>query len=155
MSLQVYGDAGGGFRLHRQDRQVGWVEGKAVGFRGFSSGDAALSAANAAYEAFRGWLEKERHIEQASGRKRALRIKREGSQTVLALDGASIGRIIPFGNNEVTGEADFGFELHLPPQVGAVAGISAAQVIHNAIRAHADATSVASDPSERLEAAGA
>jgi hypothetical protein len=153
MSLQIYGDSDGGFRLHRQDRQVGWVEGKSVGFRGFGSGDEALSAANAAYDALRAWLARERRIAQLPGRRRALQVRREGSQTTIALAGVAIGRIITYGADARTGESEFGFELTLPPQVGTVAGISAAQVIHNAIRTYMAATRREPQAPESLEAA--
>ena len=155
MSLQVYGDADGGFRLHRQDRQVGWVEGKSVGFRGFASSEAALSAANAAHDALRAWLARERRITLTPGRRRALRLRSDGATMSITLGGVPIGRIINFGTAAGSEVPDFGFELQLPPQVGAVAGLSAAQVIHNAIRTHAAATLPTARPQERLEAAGA
>jgi hypothetical protein len=155
MSLQVYGDVDGGFRLHRQDQQVGWVEGKSVGFRGFASSDAALSAANAAYDALRAWLARERRVAQTPGRRRALQLRRDGSQSSITLAGVPIGRIITFGTSQGSGGAEFGFELQLPPQVGSVAGISAAQVIHNAIRPQWVSDSADQPLSTELEAAGA
>ena len=45
MTLTVYGRDEGGFLLHRNQLPIGWVEGRAVGFRGFPTRDNAMEAA--------------------------------------------------------------------------------------------------------------
>ncbi len=133
MSLRVIANEHGGFRLYRGDEHVGWIEDRAIGFRGFESADEAGRAAGAAYDALRTWLARQHRTEPMPGRRRALRARRDGRLTRLTLGSVPVGRIIePTGDAPVQ-DAHYGFELLLPPGLGPVAAIGAAQVIDTAL----------------------
>jgi hypothetical protein len=132
MSLNVVANDHGGFGLYRGEEQVGWVEGRAVALLGFETADEAQRAAGAALDALRGWLARQRRTDFVPGPRRALRAQRDGSRTKLTLGKVPIGRIIE-PNDAVLNRVDYGFELLLPPGMGSVAGISAAQIIDMAL----------------------
>lgn len=132
MSLNVLANDHGGFGLYRGEEQVGWVEGRAVALLGFETADEARRAAGAAFDALRGWLARQRRTDFVPGPRTALRARRDGAHTRLTLGRVAIGRIIE-PNDVVLNRADYGFELLLPPGMGSVAGISAAQIIDTAL----------------------
>jgi hypothetical protein len=147
MSLNVIADGRGGFRLDRDGQQIGWVEGRAVGFLGFQSASEARHAAGAAHGALRGWLARQRRIDLVAGSRRvALHTRREDGLTWLTLGGVSIGRIVEPHERGLIGSAAYGFELDLPPLLRPVNAISAAQVMDAALSRRAEA--------RRLEVAG-
>jgi hypothetical protein len=140
MSLDVIADGRGGFRLDREGQQVGWVEGRTVGFQGFESAAEARHAASAAYDALRAWVARQRRTELMPGSRRALRAQRDGVATWLTLGGIPIGRIVEPHERDPLGARGYGFELDLPPPLQPVIGISAAQVIDAALVRRAAAT---------------
>jgi hypothetical protein len=140
MSLSVIADGRGGFRLDRDGQQIGWVEGRAVGFRGFASAKEARHAAGAAYGALRGWLARQRRMDLVPGPRRAvLYTRRDGGITWLTLGGVPIGRIVHPHERDPIGDGAYGFELDLPPVLRPVNAISAAQVIDAALARRAAA----------------
>jgi hypothetical protein len=141
MSLNIIADRRGGFRLDRDGAQIGWIEGQAVGFRGFDSAKEAHRAAGAAYGAFRGWLARQRRMEDlVPGSRRAfLQPQRDGSITWLMLGDVPVGRIVEPHQRDPLGEGGYGFELDLPRLLQPVNAISAAQVIDAALARHAEA----------------
>lgn len=148
MSLSVIADGRSGFRLHRDGEYIGWIEGRAIGFRGFESAEDARRAAGTAYGALRSWLARQRRTEIASGsRKAALQARRSEDVTWLTLGGSAIGRIVEPHERTPFGEGGYGFELDMPPLLRPVNTISAAQVIDAALARRAEAL--------RLEAAAA
>ena len=132
MSVSVLANDRGGFALYRGDEQVGWVEGRAVALLGFETLEEAYHAARAAFDALRGWMARQRRTHFVPGPRRALRVRQDGSQTRLTLGRAPVGRLIE-PNDPVLNRSDYGFELLLPPGLGAVTGISAAKVIDRAL----------------------
>ena len=134
MTLTVYGRDEGGFLLHRDQLPIGWVEGRAVGFRGFSERDHALEAARLGHQALRGWLARERHLEPASDAGGAVRTRRDGRLQWITMGGSAIGRLVEPTTHAPVAANTFGFELLLPPSVNVVGGISAAQVIYHALK---------------------
>lgn len=132
MSLSVLANDHGGFALYRGDEHVGWVEGRAVALLGFETAEEAHHAARAAFDALRGWMARQRRTDFVPGPRRALRVRRDGSQTRLTLGRAPVGRLIE-PNDPVLNRTDYGFELLLPPGLGPVIGISAAKVIDTAL----------------------
>ena len=132
MSLSVLANDHGGFALYRGDKHVGWVEGRAVALVGYETLEDAHHAARAAFDALRGWLARQRRTVFVPGPRRALRTRRDGSSVTLTLGREPVGRIIE-PNDAVLGRADYGFELLLPPGLGPVDGISAAQIIDAAL----------------------
>ena len=133
MSLAIHADDHGAFRLHRGAEHVGWVQGRAVALLGFASANEARRAAAVAYDALRVWAARQRRTDIPPKRMRALRTGREGTRTMLLLDGIAVGRLLTPKDSPVH-SSTYGFELLLPPGFGPVAGISAAQVIDTALK---------------------
>lgn len=133
MSMTVYSNDEGGFLLHRRETPIGWVEGRAVGFRGFRTKDHAMGAARLGHEALRGWLTRERHSAPQGTTRGTLRTRRDGRLHWITLDGTPIGRLVDPATFAPVAANTFGFELLLPPSVNPVGGISAAQVIYHAL----------------------
>jgi len=134
MTLTAYGRDDGGYLLHGNQLPIGWVEGRAVGFRGFATRDHALEAARVGHRALRAWLARERHAPAADDADGALRTRRDGRLHWITVDGSPIGRLVDPDTHAPVGPSTFGFELLLPPSVNAVGGISAAQVIWHAMK---------------------
>ena len=140
MSLSIIADGRGGFRLDRDGQQIGWVEGRAIGFRGFESAKDARQAASAAYGALRDWLTRQRRLDLVPrARKTALSTRREDGMTWLTLGGVAIGRIVEPHERDPLGDGGYGFELDVPPVLQPVNAISAAQVIDAALARRAEA----------------
>ena len=140
MSLSIIVDGRGGFRLDRGGQQIGWVEGRAIGFRGFESATDARHAASAAYGALRGWLARQRRTDLVpASRRTVLQTRRGGGVTWLTLGGVPIGRIVHPHERDPIGEGGYGFELDVPPVLQPVNAISAAQVIDAALARRAEA----------------
>lgn len=134
MTLTVYGRDEGGFLLHGNQLPIGWVEGRAVGFRGFATKDDALQAAHVGHRALAAWLARERHapaVQEGSG---ALRTRRDGRLHWITIGGSPIGRLVDPDTHAPVSASTFGFELLLPPSVNPVGGLSAAQVIWHAMK---------------------
>jgi hypothetical protein len=139
MSLNVIADGRGGFRLHRAGEQIGWIEGRAIGFRGFDSAKDAHQAAGTAYGALRGWLARQRRMELLPGSRRAaLQTRRDGGVTWLTLGGRAIGRIVEPHERNPFGQGGYGFELDMPALLKPVNTLSAAQVIDVALERRAE-----------------
>src|SRR4051812_7958768 len=92
MSLSIFEFGDGRFRLFRDGCEVGWVEGRAVGFLGFDSEAAAAHAASAAYNALSDWLARQSR-EQATTRRRLGR-RIENGEHQLTVAGSPIGRLL-------------------------------------------------------------
>lgn len=149
MTLTVYGRDDGGFLLHRDQLPIGWVEGRAVGFRGFATRDHALEAARVGHRALSSWLARERHTPAASDADGKLQTRRDGRLHWITVDGSPIGRLVDPDTHAPVSVSSFGFELLLPPSVNAVGGISAAQIIWHALKQNDGG-----EPLERLHTAG-
>jgi len=134
MSLSIFEYGDGRFRLFHGEREVGWVEGRAVGFVGFDSEAAAVHAATAAYDALSGWLARQSREQSTPRRRRRLGIRVERGEHHLTLGGVAIGRLVSESEDRVATRGSHGFELSLPPRIGAA--LSAAQVIDQALSRH-------------------
>jgi hypothetical protein len=140
MSLSVIADGRVGFQLHREGEQVGWIEGRAIGFRGFESAKDAHQAASTAYGALRSWLARQRRTDLTPGSRRTvLHARRDHGVTWLTLGNVRIGRLIEPYHRDLISEGRYGFELDLPPLLQPVNAISAAQVIDAALARRAEA----------------
>ena len=147
MPLNVIADGRGGFRLEREGAQIGWVEGRAVGFLGFESPKDARQAASSAYAALHAWLARQRRTDLIPGARRVLGTRRDGGVTWLTLGDVPIGRIVQPHERDPIGKSGYGFELDVPPVLQPVNAISAAQVVDGALTRREEA--------RRLEAATA
>lgn len=134
MSLSIFEYGDGRFRLFHGDREIGWVEGRAIGFVGWDSEAAAMRAATAAYDALSDWLARQRRQEAAPRRGRALRVRNDGAERSLTLGDVAIGRLLSGAPSPADTESRHGFELTLPPRIGAA--LTAAQVVDGALRRH-------------------
>jgi len=132
MSIFEYGD--GRFRLFRDDREIGWVENRAVGFVGFGSDDDAVAAATSAYDALSAWLARQRRQEATPRRGRRLRVRSAAGERQLTLGDVAIGRLVSGPADQTPEGASHGFELLLPPRVGAA--LTAAHIIDQALERH-------------------
>jgi len=132
MSLSIFEFGDGHFRLFRDGREVGWVEGRAVGFLGFDTEAGAYHAATVAYDALSGWLARQSR-EQAVPRRR-LQLRVENGERQLTIGGIAIGRLFSGSDDRIANGGSRGFELTLPPRIGAA--LSAAQVIDQALTRH-------------------
>jgi hypothetical protein len=143
MTLTAYGRDDGGYLLHGNDLAIGWVEGRAVGFRGFHTREHALDAARVGHRALRGWLERERHAAPIGDAAGALRTRRDGRLHWITVDGSPVGRLVDPDTHAPVAENSFGFEFLLPPSVNQVGGLSVAQVIWHALRRTNDGDMIA------------
>ena len=134
MSLSIFEYGDGRFRLFQGEREVGWVEGRAVGFVGFDSEAAAVQAATVAYDALSGWLARQSREHATPRRRGRLGIRTDHGVRHLTLGGVAIGRLVSGSTERVVTGASHGFELALPPRIGAA--LSAAQVIDQALGRH-------------------
>jgi hypothetical protein len=132
MPLSVFEHGDGRFRLFRDGCEVGWVEGRAVGFLGFDSEAAAADAAIAAHNALSHWLARQSREQPATRRQLGRRV--ENGEHHLTLGGISIGRLLSGPQDRIATSGSHGFELQLPPRIGAA--LSAAQVIDQALSRH-------------------
>src|SRR5438105_3699985 len=91
MSLSIFEYGDGRFRLFHGGREVGWVEGRAVGFVGFDSEAAAVQAATAAYDALSSWLARQSREHATPRRRGRLGTRTDHGVRRLTLGGAAIG----------------------------------------------------------------
>ena len=133
MSLSIFDRGEGRFKLMRADADIGWIEDRAIGFRGFEDHPAAQRAAAVAYDALTTWLARQRRIESAPRSGRTLGVRSNGADVELILGDVPVGRLWHHGD-ATDGRGDYAFELRLPPRV--VASISAAQVMYHALERH-------------------
>ena len=134
MSLSIFEYGDGRFRLFHGDHEVGWVEGRAVGFVGWDSETAAIRAATVAYDALSDWLARQRRQDATPRRGRPLRARHEGGERALTLGGIAIGKLVANASTEGGDDRHHGFELALPPRIGAA--LTAAQIVDGALRRH-------------------
>jgi hypothetical protein len=143
MSLSIFEFGDGRFRLFRGEEEVGWVDGRDIGFRGFTSSAAAADAATTAYNALSGWLARQ-SLEQAPPR----RVRRLGRRVTdgeqhLTVGGIAVGRLLSGPADRIALGGSHGFELRLPPRIGAA--LSAAQVVDQALGRHRTPPAAAHD----------
>jgi len=151
MSLSIFEHGDGRFRLYHGDREVGWVESRAVGFVGFDSDEAAVRAAAIAYDALSEWLARQRRQEAAPRRGRRLRVRTESGEHQLTLGEVAIGKLVSGPADHTPEGASHGFELLLPPRIGAA--LTAAHIIDQALTRHRMLRSLEADASQPAEVA--
>ena len=134
MSLSIFEYGDGRFRLFHSDREIGWVEGRAIGFVGWDSEAAAIRAATVAYDALTDWLARQRRQEAAPRRDRPLTVRNDGSERALTLGEVAIGRLLSEPRSAQGTDPRHGFELTLPPRIGAA--LTAAQIVDGVLRRH-------------------
>ena len=152
MSLSVFEYGDGRFRLFHGSREIGWVEGREMAFVGFDSEAAATRAATVAYDALSAWLARQNFKEGVRRRGRRLGVHFRDGARHLTIGGISIGRLIvvPAAGDDGGGPS-CGFELALPPRIGAV--LTAAQVVDQALRQHREMLALESNGEAQAPAA--
>jgi hypothetical protein len=132
MSLSILDRGEGRYDLYRGDDSIGWIEDRAIGFRGYENRTAARRAATIAYDALSAWLARERHAEATPRGGRTLRVWRDGDVHRLTLGEIPVGRLLTADYDGGPGSAGgSAFELILPPRLGST--LSAAQVAYHAL----------------------
>jgi hypothetical protein len=134
MSLTIFEYGDGRYRLRHGEQEIGWVEGRAVGFVGFDTEQAAVRAATVAYDALSGWLARQSREAPAPRGRGRLVVRTEAGERQLTLGGVAIGGLVSGWDDHGLTDGSFGFELRLPLRIGAA--LSAAQVIHHALTRH-------------------
>jgi hypothetical protein len=144
--LRFLGDGDGKYRLvNAGDREVGWIRGRVVGFRGFDSEERALAAAVTGAEALGAFLEQQtgrRHLPEPSG---PLRLVHDGAHEWVS-DGripvARLSRPPTSAAGRPTGDAAagdsaggaFAIEFVLPMAATEATAIHAAARVHAAVQ---------------------
>lgn len=143
MTARVYGVGEGGYVLRDdQEREVGWVRGRSIGYTDFASEQAALRAAIVAHESMTRWSARQRGLRPDLPSRTAL--LRVGRADAITLGGATIGHL----HRPASGRSDGGYalEIQLPPNTSEGAAITAAVVVYNAIaRWRADSEAAAEE----------
>ena len=129
MSLSIFDHGEGRFRLFHGEHEVGWVDGRHIGFSGFATTDAARRGATVAYDALSQWLARQLRTDASPRSGRRLGLRRDGDEKLLTLGGVPIGQLI----QAEAGDGAHAFQLLLPPRV---VSLAAAQVIDGALRRH-------------------
>ncbi len=123
--------AGSEFRLLQDEREIGYVDGTRVSFRGFATRDDAALAASVAHQALTRRRGGQRH--SVDEPKDILVVEQGSTQAVIARAGI-LARLIPAApeDSEVGG---WGFEIELLPEEHfEVFAIARARVIWRALR---------------------
>lgn len=134
MSLSIFEYGDGRYRFYHGDQEIGWVEGRAVGFVGFDTEEAAIRAATVGYDGLTSWLARQSRDAPAPRGRSRLVARTEGGARKLTLGGVAIGAVVSGWESRGVTDGSFGFELWLPPRIGAA--LSAAQVVHYALARH-------------------
>lgn len=140
--LMVFDVGEAGYRLaDRHDQDVGWIRDNTVGFGGLADEIAAVRAAEAGHETLAAYLER------TGGRAAALpptrgrpKVVRDGSQEWVARGDQQLARLVRPGDDD---QGAFGVEFVLPSHLKGGGAIGISQILHNAIRAHLDASAAA------------
>jgi hypothetical protein len=129
-ALEIFDDGDGRLRLVRGGREVGWLERRAIGFRGFPDADTARAAASAAHSTLSRWIARQSRTAPVPARRRPLSCRHDGVSEWLTLGGVRVGRLRRFtasftasfttsdvALDDAAAITDVGFELFLPPRV--------------------------------------
>lgn len=151
MSLSIFEYGDGRFRLFHGDREVGWVDGRTLGFVDWVSKAAGFRAAIVAYDALSVWLARQRRLDAPPRRGRPLRVRTEGGERHLVLGSLVIGRLVSQAADASAGQ--HGFELMLPPRIGAA--LTAAHVVDAALTGCGAFTRLEREPAASVAATDA
>jgi len=131
-SMSIFERGDGRFVFVRDDREIGWLEGRTIAFSGFGDMSAARRAATVAYDALCVWLARQGRSDTPPRRERSLGVRVENGEELLTLSGVPIGKLHTSRNDDMPDRC--GFELLLPQRVGAP--LVAAQIIDQALTRH-------------------
>lgn len=116
------------------DVRVGWIDGRAIGFRGFGSD---VEAAHAAWVAYRTMA---RRFARELGQRpppidiEPISIRRSGAVEHIVASGRSFGRLIRPGTGSRSGADSFGFELQVPVPAAELTMRSTAYLLYRTMR---------------------
>lgn len=134
MALRVFGDDAG-FTLHDQhDAQVGWIEGRALGFRCFATLEDARAAARVAYETLASWSARTgAAAPPARIDNEPLHMVNDGAHEWFASGRVPVARLLRPRADVASDYGLHGIELVIPRGIGSVTAIGGAQIIHSAL----------------------
>lgn len=148
----------GMYRLHAGDREIGWVAGIGIGFRGFWSVEDAARRAATAHHALSRWLARQRRTAAAPPAADALRLRRDEARAELTIGDVVVGWVVPMGVSRRGQPTEYAFELRLPEVIDPSLTLSAARAVQAALErrdgAHAVATLQGARRGRRLTLAG-
>ena len=98
-------------------RLVGWVNGPAIGFRGFANENEAAGAAWVAYRTLARRLARRHGGPLPPIDVEPLSLAQDGDRSVVLASGRPIATLMLPGANSPTGPDSFGFEIEVPPPV--------------------------------------
>lgn len=135
MALRVFGDDASGFTLHDSNEvQIGWIEGRALGFRCFAHLEDARVAARVAYDTITSWSAR---VGTSAAPVRIgdepLQLVDDGAYEWFASDRVPVARFLRPRADLASDRGLCGIELVIPRGIGAVAAIGGAQVIYSAL----------------------
>ena len=128
MGLSIIDCGDGRFRLEEADREIGWVDHRAIVIAAFPDASAAYSAACTAYDALSIWISRLRLAGATPRRGRTMKVHAEERERVLSVGTRRVGRLVA----PTISLPSHGFELLFPPRFGAA--LVAAQVVYEALR---------------------
>lgn len=123
----------GMYRLHAGDREVGWMAGIALGFRGFWSVHDAARKAATAHDALSTWLARQRRTEAAPRSGDALRLRAATERAELTTGDVVVGWIVPMGGTATGQPTEYAFELRMPHVADPALTLGAARAVHAAL----------------------
>ena len=134
MSLGVFDHDDGRFRLVRDGREIGSIEGRTIRFHDYADAAAATRAAVTAYDALARWTARQLRSAPLPHDGRRLAIVAEGDVEWLVLGAARIGRLWRRAPDDAIERASaIGFEIDLPTRLPASLALSAAHVMDLAL----------------------
>ncbi|HEV2642475.1 MAG TPA: hypothetical protein VGT98_07200 [Candidatus Elarobacter sp.] len=135
MPLRIFGDATSGFSLHDDnDVRIGWIDGRALGFRCFADLDAAAAGARVAYTALVSWSARLGGTQPLPDiGESELRLVNDGAYTWFASGQVPVARVLTPRADVARDHGLHAIELILPRGVGPVAAIGGAQAIYSAL----------------------
>src|SRR5688572_26826532 len=106
-----------GLELIDGERNVGWIAGRTIGFRGFANESDAASAAWIAFRTVARRLAGRPGSRPTSIRRGPLALRRKGDRELILAGGREIATLLRPGPRSRTGENSFGFEVEIPGPV--------------------------------------
>jgi hypothetical protein len=148
MSLDVFDHDDGRFRLVRDGREIGSIEGRTIRFHAYADVASATLAAATAYDALARWTARQLRSAPLAHDGRRLAIVPEDGVEWLVLGAARIGRLWRRAPDDAIERASaIGFEIDLPTRLPASLALSAAHVMDLALNSGGRVTVPASQAS--------
>lgn len=143
--LTVFDTGEASFRLaNRNDEDVGWIRGNAVGFCGLPDEPTAMKAAAAASETLSAYLERTGGPGSAPPRSTGrLKVVKDGTHEWVSRGSSQLARLLRPDDDQSRG---FAIEFVLPSHLKAGGAIGVSQILHKAIAGQIDGAATQAGP---------